>query len=117
MDTKARVNAPDTRQPPKIIDRVFSIILLVAQPVVAVANFFFVALTESDWPDGTRSVPHWAATAAILLVFLIPLAAAVVTIVMLAKRRIAFWVPLLALALTSIIVGALVAYGQTPAIL
>jgi hypothetical protein len=37
--------------------------------------------------------------------------------VMLAKRRIAFWVPLLAMVVTSMMVGVLDAYGQTRDIL
>ncbi|MCU1519895.1 MAG: hypothetical protein JWM13_2318 [Arthrobacter sp.] len=99
------------------MNRVFSIIFLVAQPFVAVAQFLIVALGASEWMDGTRSIPQWAATTAYVLIVLIPLAAAIATIVMLAKRRIAFWVPLLAMVVTSMMVGVLDAYGQTRDIL
>ncbi len=67
--------------------------------------------------DGSRSIPQGAATTAYILIFLIPLAAAIATIVMLAKRRVAFWVPLLTMVLTSMMVIALNAYGQKPDIL
>jgi hypothetical protein len=116
VDTRAQVDERSARKP-SIINRVFSIILLVAQPFVAVAQFLIVALGASEWMDGTRSIPQWAATTAYVLIFLIPLAAAIATIVMLAKRRIAFWVPLLAMAVTSMMVGILDAYGQTHDIL
>ncbi|MFW0774082.1 hypothetical protein ACLRGI_13015 [Paenarthrobacter nitroguajacolicus] len=109
---KALVEERSVRQP-SIIDRVFSIILLVLQPFVAVAQFLIVALGASEWMDGSRSIPQWAATTAYVLIFLIPLAAAIATIVMLAKRRIAFWVPLLGMVVTSIMVLVLDGYGQT----
>ncbi len=113
MDTKEQV---DKRKAglPLIIDRVFSTILLVAQPFVAVAQYLLVALGASEWMDGTRSISQGAATTASVLIFLIPLAAAVVTIVMLSKRRIAFWIPLVAMVLTSMMVVVLDAYGQKP---
>jgi hypothetical protein len=116
VDTKAQVNERSARQP-SIMNRVFSIIFLVAQPFVAVAQFLIVALGASEWMDGTRSIPQWATTTAYVLIVLIPLAAAIATIVMLAKRRIAFWVPLLAMVVTSMMVGVLDAYGQTRDIL
>ncbi|MCY1673497.1 hypothetical protein OVA06_02005 [Pseudarthrobacter sp. SL88] len=109
---KAQVDERSARQP-SIIDRVFSIIILVGQPFVAVAQFLIVALGASEWMDGSRSIPQWAATTAYVLIFLIPLAAAIATIVMLAKRRIAFWIPLLAMVVTSMMVLVLDAYGQT----
>ncbi|MCC3280502.1 MULTISPECIES: hypothetical protein [unclassified Arthrobacter] len=113
MNTKAQVDERNARQP-LIIDRVFSIVFLVAQPFVAVAQFLIVALGASDWMDGTRSIPQWAATTAYVLIFLIALAATIATIAMLAKRRIAFWVPLLAMVVTSVMVLVLSAYDQKP---
>lgn len=112
VDVRAQVDERSVRQP-STIDRVFSIIFLVAQPFVAVAQFLIVALGASQWMDGSRSIPQWAAPIAYGLIFLIPLAAAIATIVMLSKRRLAFWVPLLAMVLTSMMVVALDAYGQT----
>ncbi|MCC9196815.1 hypothetical protein QNO08_08650 [Arthrobacter sp. zg-Y820] len=113
MDTETQVDERSARQP-SIIDRVFSIVFLVAQPFVAVVQYLIIALGASDWMDGTRSVPHWAATTGIVLVFLIPLAAAAATLVMLAQRRIAFWVPLLAMVVTTVMVLVLSAYAQKP---
>ncbi|GAA3271460.1 hypothetical protein AAU01_40200 [Paenarthrobacter aurescens] len=71
-----------------------------------------MALGASEWMDGSRSIPPWAATTAYVLIFLIPLAAAIATIVMLTKRSIAFWIPLLSIMVTSIMVVVLDAYGQ-----
>ena len=113
VTTKAQVEERSARQP-SITDRVFSIIFLVAQPFVAVVQYLIVALGASDWMDGTRSIPHWAATTAIALIFFIPLVAAIATIVMLTRRRIAFWVPLLAMVTTSVVVLVLSAYEQKP---
>ena len=90
-----------------IIDRVFSVIFLVAQPFVAVAQYLLVALGASNWMNGSQPIPRWAATSASVLILLIPLAAAIATIVMLSKRRIAFWVPLIAMVLTSMMVAVL----------
>lgn len=115
MVTTAQVDERRARQP-SITDRVFSIIFLVAQPFVAVVQYLIVALGASDWMDGTRSIPHGAATTAIALIFLIPLVAAFATVVMLAQRRIAFWVPLLAMGATSLMAVLLSAYAQQPEI-
>ncbi len=115
MVTTAQVDERRARQP-SITDRVFSIIFLVAQPFVAVVQYLIVALGASDWMDGTRSIPHWAATTAIALIFFIPLVAAFATVVMLAQRRIAFWVPLLAMAGTSLMAVLLSVYAQQPEI-
>lgn len=90
-----------------IIDRVFSVIFLVAQPFVAVAQYLLVALGATNWNNGSQPTPHWAASSASVLILLIPLAAAIATVVMLSKRRIAFWVPLLAMVLTSMMVAVL----------
>ena len=113
MDTKVQVDKPSATLP-LIIDRIFSIVFLVAQPFVAVVQFFLIALGADDWTDGTRSIPHWAATTALALIFFTPLVAAIATVVMLAQRRIAFWVPLLAVGVTSVMVAALSAYSQKP---
>lgn len=90
-----------------MVERVFSIILLVVQPVFAGAQLLFVALSEVDLSGGGRLLPEWVATTAYILIVLIPLTAAVVTIVKLAAGRIAFWVPLLAMMLTSLMVFSL----------
>lgn len=100
-----------------IIDRILSIIFLVAQPFVAVSQYLLVALGASEWMNGNQPTPQWAATFVSVLIFLIPLAAAIATIVMLYKRRIAFWVPLLAMVLTSMMVVVLESYGQTRGVL
>ena len=112
VNIRAQADERSVRQP-STVDRVFSIVFLVAQPFVAVAQFLIVALGASQWMDGSRSIPLWAATIAYVLIFLIPLAAAIATIVMLSKRRIAFWVPLLAAVLTSMMVVVLDAYGHS----
>lgn len=112
LNRKAQVDERSARQR-SIIDRVLSIILLISQPFVAVAQFLIVSLGGSEWMDGSRSIPQWAATIACVLIFFISLAAAIATIVLIAKRRVAFWVPLLAMVLTSMMVGVLDAYGQT----
>jgi hypothetical protein len=86
------------------MDLIFSIILLVAQPMFAAAQLLFVALSEFDFSGGGRLLPEWVATTANILIIFVPLAAAVVTIVKLTTGRIAFWVPLLAMMLTSLMV-------------
>ena len=116
MDTKAQINDPVVRIA-RIVDRALSCIFLVAQPLVAVAQFLFIDLTASDWPDGTLALPRWAATTAIILVFVIPFAAAAVTVAMLAKRRLACWILLFALMLTCFVVAHAEKYGQTPDVL
>jgi hypothetical protein len=63
VDSKVQVVERSARQP-SIMDRVFSIIFLVVQPFVAVAQYLIAALGASDWMDGTRSIPQWAATTA-----------------------------------------------------
>ena len=113
VTTTAQAEERSARQP-SIADRVFSIIFLVAQPFVAVVQYLLVALGASDWMDGTRSIPHWAATTVLALIFLVPLVAAIATIAMLTRRRIAFWVPLLAMVTTSVVVLVLSAYDQKP---
>lgn len=110
MDTKTQVDEPSASWP-LIIDRIASIILLVAQPFVAIAQYLLVAL-GAYWVDGGRLIPHWAAGIAIALIFLVPLVAALATVVMLLQRRIAFWVPLLAMGATSVLVLILSAYSQ-----
>ncbi|MEC5193447.1 MULTISPECIES: hypothetical protein [unclassified Arthrobacter] len=90
-----------------IIDRVFSVIFLVAQPFAAVAQYLLVALGASNWHNGSQPTPHWAASSAYVLILSVPLAAAIATIVMLSKHRIGFWVPLIAMVLTSMMVAVL----------
>ena len=90
-----------------IIDRVFSVIFLVAQPFVAFAQYWLLVLGTSNWTNRSQPTPLWVASSAYVLILIILLAAAIATIVMLSKRRIAFWVPLLAMVLTSMMVAVL----------
>lgn len=112
MDTEPQVSEAGDRVL-LIIDRVVSFILLAVLPFVAVAQLLFVALGTSHWMDGTLVIPHWAATTAAILICLVPLAAAIATLVLLAKHRFAFWVPLTSMMLTSIMVAALGAYDRS----
>ena len=106
MDTEAQVDERSASWP-LIIDRIVSIVLLVVQPFLGIVQFLLIALGTSF---GARATPGWAATTAYILMFLIALGAGLVTVVMLIKRRIAFWVPLLAMTVTSAMVVVLGEY-------
>ncbi|MFL4478414.1 hypothetical protein ACIPUB_09075 [Paeniglutamicibacter sp. ORCA_105] len=112
MDSEAQVDD----RPPRhllVIDCVVSIILLVVQPVVAIVLFFLAALAGSSSFHQTRSVPQWAVTTVIVFVFAVPLVAALFTIARIVNDRIAFWVPSLAMALTTLMVYFLSVYGAS----
>ncbi|GAA3323151.1 hypothetical protein [Paeniglutamicibacter sulfureus] len=87
MDSEAQVDD----RPPRhllVVDCVVSIILLVVQPVVAIVLFFLAALAGSSSFHQTQSVPQWAVTTVIVLVFAVPLVAAVFTIARMVNDRV-----------------------------
>lgn len=103
MDSEAQVDDQPSRHL-LVIDCVVSIILLVVQPVVAIVLYFLAALSVSSSFHQTQSVPQWVVTSVIVLVFAVPLVAAVFTIARIVNDRIAFWVPLMTMALTTLMV-------------
>ena len=109
MDSEAQVDDRPSRHL-LVIDCVVSIILLVVQPVVAIVLYFLATLAVSSSFYQTRSVPQWAVTTVIVLVFAVPLVAAVFTIARIVNDRIAFWVPSVAMALTTLLVYFLSVY-------
>ena len=109
MDSEAEVDDRPSRHL-LAIDCVVSIILLVAQPVVAIVLYFLAALAVSSSFYHTQSVPQWVVATVIILLFSVPLVAAFFTIARIVNDRIAFWVPLLAMALTTLMVYLLSAY-------
>ncbi|MBV1779733.1 hypothetical protein KRR55_11485 [Paeniglutamicibacter sp. ABSL32-1] len=112
MDSEARVDDRPSRHL-LVIDHVASIILLLVQPVVAIVLYFLATLTVSSSFYQTRSVPQWAVATVIVLVFAVPLVAAGFTIARIVNDRIAFWVPSLAMALTTLMVHFLSVFAAS----
>jgi hypothetical protein len=121
VTTPPALRSPAGREPVKVWDIVVSSILLVLLAVLAaLMSFFGFFLAMASDSCGARDCnPELIGTGlitAVALPWVLLLAAAVFTILLLAFRRIAFWVPLAAapLIIGSWFLGAFIASAGVP---
>ncbi len=96
--------APPAKRPVKTLDVVITIVLLIADAVLAtLASFMGLFLIMASDPCGVRDCSTELITMGWLMGTILPwvalAATAVVAIVLMVKRRLAFWVPLAGAAL------------------
>ena len=114
--------APATARPPlRVWDVVLTIVFLVGDAVLAlVMSFFGAFLAMASDPCGARDCNTDLITVGVLAAMALPwiflVAGLVVSIVLLVKRRLAFWVPLVAavLIIGSWFIGAAFATAGVP---
>jgi hypothetical protein len=106
------------KPPVKTLDVVVTIVLLVGDGVLAaLASFMGMFLVMASDPCGVRECSDELITLGWLLGMILPwvafVATAVVAIVLMVKRRLAFWVPLVGAAL--IVLSLVLAFAITAA--
>lgn len=104
------------KPPVRVLDVTITIILLVADGVLAaLASFMGMFLVMASDPCGVRECSSELITLGWLLGMILPwvafAATAVVAIVLMVKRRVAFWVPLVGAAL--IVLSLVLAFAVT----
>ena len=104
------------KPPMRVLDVTITIILLVADGVLAaLASFMGMFLVMASDPCGVRECSSELITLGWLLGMILPwvafAATAVVAIVLMVKRRVAFWVPLVGAAL--IVLSLVLAFAVT----
>ncbi|MFB7892670.1 DUF6264 family protein [Microbacterium sp. NPDC056044] len=115
-------SAPPSAKPPvKVLDLVITIVLLVADAVLAtLASFMGIFLVMASDSCGVRDCNVDLITLGWLMGMILPwvmlVATVVVAIVLMVKRRLAFWVPLAgaALIVLSLVAAFLVASAAVP---
>ena len=108
--------AAQAKPPVRVLDMTITIILLVADGVLAaLASFMGMFLVMASDPCGVRECSSELITLGWLLGMILPwvafAATAVVAIVLMVKRRVAFWVPLVGAAL--IVLSLVLAFAVT----
>lgn len=108
--------AAPVKPPVRVLDVTITIILLVADGVLAaLASFMGMFLVMASDPCGVRECSSELITLGWLLGMILPwvafAATAVVAIVLMVKRRVAFWVPLVGAAL--IVLSLVLAFAVT----
>ncbi len=113
--------APRAKPPARVWDVVLTVVLLVALGVLTLfVSFFGFFLAMASDPCGVRDCSTeligLGMLTAVALPWVILLAAVVVAIVLMVKRRLAFWVPLVAVpfVIGSWFVGAFIAAAGVP---
>jgi hypothetical protein len=122
VTTSPALRSPSGRQPLKVWDIVVSSILLVGlAALAALMSFLGFFLAMASDPCGVRDCSSeligTGLVTAVALPWVLLLAASVVTVLLLAFRRIAFWVPLATapLIIGSWFLGAFIASAGVPA--
>ncbi len=114
-------DAPPAKRPVKVLDLVITIVLLVADAVLAtLASFMGIFLVMASDSCGARDCNVDLITVGWLMGMILPWVMLVVTvvvaIVLMVKRRLAFWVPLAgaALIVLSLVAAFMVASAAVP---
>jgi hypothetical protein len=112
---------PGAKPPARVWDVVLTIVLLVGDGVLTLmVSFFGFFLAMASDPCGARECSEELISLGVITAVVLPwimfIAAVVVSIVLLIKRRLAFWVPLVgaALIIGSWFVGAFIAAAGVP---